>query len=125
MSTTTSINQIPIITSFDKTRYEQIFKLYKIVKDEDNSYAFFNILNKVIVPTSLNSDLFGTIVVNSKLPWTTLAYKLYKDINLWWLIFITNSPDNIFYAEAGTAYKYILPQYLDIVLNNISDQINK
>jgi len=125
MSTTTSINQIPINTSFDKTRYEQIFKLYKIVKDADNSYAFFNILNKVVVPTSLNSDLFGTIVLRSKLPWTTLAYKLYKDINLWWLIFITNSPDNIFYAEAGTEYKYILPQYLDIVLNNISDQINK
>jgi len=125
MSTTTSINQIPINTSFDKTRYEQIFKLYKIVKDANNSYAFFNILNKVVVPTSLNSDLFGIIVLSSKLPWTTLAYKLYKDINLWWLIFITNSPDNIFYAEAGTAYKYILPQYLDIVLNNISDQINK
>ena len=45
MSTETSINQIPISTSFDKTRYEQIFKLYKIIKDDDNSYAFFNILN--------------------------------------------------------------------------------
>jgi hypothetical protein len=81
MSTETSINQIPISTSFDKTRYEQIFKLYKIIKDDENSYAFFNILNKVIIPTSLNSELFGTIVLNSKLPWTTLAYKLYGDIH--------------------------------------------
>jgi hypothetical protein len=125
MSTETSINQIPISTSFDKTRYEQIFKLYKIIKDDENSYAFFNILNKVIIPTSLNSELFGTIVLNSKLPWTTLAYKLYGDIHLWWLIFITNSPDNIFYAEASIEYKYILPQYLNIVLNNISEQVNK
>lgn len=124
MNTTSSINQIPVITSFDKTRYEQIFNQYKLIKDSDNSYLFFNILNKITIPDSLNEDLFGTITLNHKLPWTTFAYKIYGDISLWWLIYIINKPENIFHAEAGLEYKYILPRYLDLVLNNISQQIN-
>ena len=121
---TSNINQIPISTSFDKTRYEQIFNQYNVTKDTNNSYLFFNILNKITVPTTINEDLIGTITLTRKLPWTTFAYKIYGDINLWWLIYILNTPDNIFNAEAGIEYKYFLPQYLDLVLNNITQQIN-
>jgi hypothetical protein len=124
MNNISEIKQITNITPFDKTRYEQIFKQYKLVKDADNNYSFFNILNKVIIPTDINNELLGTITLQSKLPWTTFAFNIYQDINLWWLIHLINSPENIFYAEAGIEYKYILPQYLNIVLKNITEQIN-
>jgi hypothetical protein len=124
MNNISEINQVTNITPFDKTRYEQIFKQYKLIIDENNNYSFFNILNKVIIPTDINSDLLGIITLQSKLPWTTLAFKIYKDINLWWLIHLINSPKNIFYAEAGIEYKYILPKYLNIVLKNIAEQVN-
>jgi hypothetical protein len=124
MNEISEIKQVTNTTPFDKSRYEQIFKQYKVIKNEDNNYSFFNILNKVIIPTDINSELLGTITLQGKLPWTTFSFNIYKDINLWWLIHLINSPKNIFYAEAGIEYKYILPQYLNIVLKNITDQIN-
>ena len=124
MNDISEIKQVTNITAFNKNRYEQIFKQYKLVKDADNNYNFFNILNKIIIPTNINSELLGTITLQSKLPWTTFAFNIYKDINLWWLIHLLNNPKNIFYAEAGIEYKYILPQYLNIVLKNITEQIN-
>ena len=124
MNDISEITQVTSIATFDKTRYEQIFKQYKLIKDENNNYSFFNILNKLIIPTKIKSYLLGIITLQSKVPWTTFAYKIYKDINLWWLIYLINSPKNIFYAEAGIEYKYILPQYLNSVLKNITEQIN-
>ena len=117
--------EILILPNLDRTRYENIFKLYTVEKDSNSSYYYYNILNKVIIPNSIDQSLLGTIDLDRKLPWTTLSYKLYNTTQLWWLIVLLNKPSNIFYASAGTQYKYILQSNIDGILTDIIQQADK
>lgn len=116
-------NQTDNLPSISNQRYESIFKIYD-VEDTDSNYRFYNILNKVTIPDDIDESLLGTISLNVKIPWTILSYRLYKTQFLWWLIFLLNKPKNIFYADSGIEYKYILPQNIGIVLDTIESQLN-
>lgn len=116
-------NNIEDLPSINIERYENIFKTFTI-KNEKNTYYYYNILSKINIPKQLNEELLGTIKLNTRLPWTTLSYKIYNTQFLWWLIYLINKPKNIFFAEAGLEYKYVLPDYLDLVLDNIQSQIS-
>ena len=117
-------NNISDLPSLSLERYENIFKTFTINKSKDEVYYYYNIIEKIIIPKQLNNDVMGTIDLNTKLPWTTLSHKLYGTQFLWWLIFLINKPENIFYAEPGREYKYILPDFVESVLDNIQSQIS-
>lgn len=116
---------IPNLPALDTTRYENIFKVHIVENGSRDSYYFYNILNRVTIPDSIDQTLLGTISLNKKLPWTTLSYQLYGTIGLWWLIFLLNKPKNIFYAESGSQYKYFLPVYVDSIISNILGQVER
>lgn len=116
-------NQTDNLPSISNQRYESIFKIYD-VEDTDSNYRFYNILNKVTIPDDIDESLLGTISLNVKIPWTILSYRLYKTQFLWWLVFLLNKPKNIFYADSGIEYKYILPQNIGTVLDTIESQLN-
>jgi hypothetical protein len=117
--------EILILPNLDNTRYENIFKLYTVEKDKNSSYYYYNILNKVIIPDNIDQSLLGTINLDRKLPWTTLSYKIYNTTYLWWLIVLLNKPKNIFYADAGIQYKYILQPNIDGLMTDIIQQADK
>lgn len=117
-------NNITDLPSIDLERYENIFKIFATDKTENDRYYFYNIIGKITIPQQLNEEVVEVIKVNTRMPWTTLSYKLYNTQHLWWLIFLLNKPDNIFYAEAGSEYKYILPKYVGVVLDSIQSQIS-
>ena len=117
--------EILILPNLDNTRYENIFKLYTVEKDKNSSYYYYNILNKVIIPDNIDQSLLGTINLDRKLPWTTLSYKIYNTTYLWWLIVLLNKPKNIFYADAGIQYKYILQPNIDGLMADIIQQADK
>jgi len=116
-------NQIDDLPSISTERYENIFKIYN-VDDVNSNYRFYNILNKVTIPDDIDENIIGTISLNTKVPWTILSHKLYNTQFLWWLIFLLNKPKNIFYADSGIEYKYILPQNVNNVLDTIESQLN-
>lgn len=116
-------NQINDLPTISKERYENIFKIYNI-DDTSTNYRFYNILNKVTIPDDIDENLLGTINLNVKVPWTILSYKLYNTQFLWWLIFLLNKPKNIFYADSGVEYKYVLPENIISVLDTIENQLN-
>jgi hypothetical protein len=116
-------NDIADLDPISDERYENIFKVYNIT-DPDKGYYFYNILNKINIPSNIDESLLGFFDLDTKLPWTTFSYKIYRSQYLWWLIFLLNKPENIFYAEPGIRYKYLLPEYVNIVLNNILEQLN-
>ena len=116
-------NEIPQLPKLSRDRYENIFKLYKATKDPSNSYYFYNILLKVAIPESIDENVLSKITLNRNLAWTTFSYQLYGTIDLWWLLKLLNKPDNIFIAESGVEFKYIKPNLLSDVLNNIAEQI--
>lgn len=115
-------NSVANLPQLGDERYENIFKVYNI-KDADKNYNFYNILKKVNIPDTLDESLLGFYTSNTNLPWTILSHKLYNTQHLWWLIFLINKPQNIFSAESGKTYKYILPEYIQQVLNTIKDQL--
>jgi len=113
-------NELANISPLEAERYENIFNVYK-----DGSYFFYNILNKINLPDNIDDSFLEVIQLNRSLPWTTLSFQIYGSINLWWIIFLLNRPDNIFIAESGKEYKYIRPEFTGIVLSDIQSQINK
>lgn len=117
-------NDISTLPNLDNNRYENIFKLYIADKGANSMYYYYNITNKVSIPQDIDPNLISNITLNRKLPWTTFSFKLYGTTHLWWLLFLLNTPKNIFYADAGVTYKYFLPSYIDDVLNNIISQVN-
>lgn len=119
-----SQNLVSALPSLSRTRYENIFKVFKILKDKDNSYYFYNINNKVMIPVNLDDNVYSTIAISRNTAWTTLSYRLYGTIDLWWLIFLINKPKDIFLARSGETYKYIKIDYLDDILSDIEQQIN-
>jgi len=119
-----SQNSVTDLPSLERTRYENIFKVFKLLKDADNSYYFYNINNKVMIPEDLDDNIFNVITPNVNTAWTTLSFRLYGTIDLWWLIFIINRPKDIFLAESGVSYRYINPGFINDVLTNIEQQIN-
>lgn len=119
-----SQNLVSALPSLSRTRYENIFKVFKILKDKDNSYYFYNINNKVMIPVNLDDNVYNTIEISRDTAWTTLSYRLYGTIDLWWLIFLINKPKDIFLARSGETYKYIKIDYLDDILSDIEQQIN-
>lgn len=117
-------DEIPDLPMLGREKYENIFNVYSTQKDENSFYYYYNILNKIVIPSSLDSSVYDTVTLNKRLPWTTFSFQLYQTINLWWLLFLINKPKNIFVAEAGIEYKYIQQEYIEQVLNDIGEQIN-
>jgi hypothetical protein len=117
-------DEIPDLPALGRDRYENIFNVYTTQKNEDSFYYYYNILNKIVIPDTIDENVIGTVTLNRKLPWTTFSFQLYQTMNLWWLLFLLNKPKNIFVAEAGIEYKYIRQEYIEQVINDLGEQIN-
>ena len=80
-----------IIITNDPERYENIFNMYQFKTDKGDTYAFYNILSKVTIPSDLDESVFSYVAIESEIPLTTLSYNIYKTQYLWWLIMIVNN----------------------------------
>jgi hypothetical protein len=107
------------VSSLQSTLYENIFNVNLV--DSTDPHYFYNILNKVSFPEELSGDVYDDISLNYDMPWTTLSYKLYNTIDLWWLIVLINKPDYIFMAKGGIDYKFIKPKYVESILSKINN----
>lgn len=113
-----------IIVVNDPERYENIFNMYKFDTDNGDTYAFYNILSKVVIPPNLNDNVFDYISVEASIPLTTLSYNLYKTQHLWWLIMTVNNIKNpVKLLQAGSIIKIIKLDYIDTILNSLKNKI--
>lgn len=118
-------NNISGLKKLDLENYERIFKVYETLND-DKSFYYYNILRKIQFPDIINSSIVKLYTTPNVLPYTTISYNIYGDIRLWWLLFLINKDvlkGNIFTVPAGTQLKYISPQYLDVVFNQITELV--
>jgi hypothetical protein len=108
----------------DADRYENIFNMYQFNNENGDTYAFYNILSKVTLPSDLDDRIFEYVKVESEMPLTTLSYNLYTTQHLWWLILAVNNIVNpVKLLEAGSIIKVIKVDYLDLVFNAIKQKI--
>ncbi len=115
-------NEVAELDSLAKNAYENIFKI-NLIDTDNNDLYFYNLLNKIIFPDDISDEIVDTLIPQNDIPWTTLSYKLYGTINLWWTVYLLNKPDYIFKAQAATEYKYIKPSAMAFVLQQIT--VNK
>jgi hypothetical protein len=117
-------NNISELPSLDFSRYESIFKVYN-VSDSPNNFFYYNITRGVKIDIEkLDPNYYYEVNIDINIPWTTLAYRLYGSIYLWWLVRILNpDPANLFSVKSGTRIKVIKQEYLDPVLKSIASQL--
>lgn len=113
-------NEIAALPTISNIRYENIFRVYQDFTNNKGFY-WYNITNKIALPSNLDSDLLDTTVVNTKTSWTTLSYILYGSIYLWYLLYILNKTQNRFYISPGEKIIFIKNQYLTTVINKINE----
>jgi hypothetical protein len=94
--------------------YTRIFNLYNTAENIN-----FLMLNKRIeFPSDKTLFIYDKLLVNDNIPWTVLSYKLYGNMNYWWVLSSLNN--GIFYAVEGETITYIKKDYLDDILGAIS-----
>jgi hypothetical protein len=113
-------NNIAALPNLNIYRYEKIFKLYQT----DNNQYFYNIIQSVFLPDELDKRALFYITVQKQQPWTTISYNVYKTIELWWLILLTNKIYNPFELPlAGTVLSVIKPEYIPDILREINAKL--
>lgn len=117
-------NNISDLKFLDLANYERIFKLY-LNNNNGKNFYFYNILKKVTMPKNINSEYINLYNVPSTLPLTIISNNLYKDIRLWWLIYLVNEDklsSNRFVVPGGTKLMYIKPELLSAVFSEITNK---
>jgi hypothetical protein len=115
-------SDIKSLSSLSITAYERIFKLYTTEKNT-KEFLFYNILKKIEIPDTIDDEFVSFYNVKAAMPLTILSYKIYGDMKLWWLLFLVNKKTleaNRFVVSGGVQIEYIKPEYLSLVLSQIT-----
>lgn len=98
--------------------YSDIFNTYKT----ENGINFYNILKKIELPSDKTTDLYRSMTVPHTMPWTSLAYKVYGDLTLYWIFFAANTDKklNPLFASVGDIIFYVNPAYIDDIISGMS-----
>jgi hypothetical protein len=115
-------DQIRELPKLPLSRYERIFKVYTEGKDGKQFY-FYNLLNRIEMPSNINSNLLDTHIVTGRQALTITSYDIYGDIFSWWIIYLLNKDviGNSFFAEGGQQLKYILPSKRGLLYQQMTD----
>lgn len=119
---TIKANDIPNIQyKVPFSNLENIFHVYQENEDGDNKY-FYNLLRTVNIPENLDPELYDLYTVRFGDVWPNIAWKFYKDVDLWWLICVTNQiQDATQTPKPGENIKIIKAGYVTEILNRISE----
>lgn len=112
-------NQVSELEGLSRNLYENIFNI-SLVDNSGKNFYMYNLLDKVIFPETLSAEVLAQQTILTDKPWTMLSFELYGTIDLWWVIYLLNKPKYIFKAKAGTTYKYIKPDFISDVLQQMT-----
>ena len=107
------------LNEISSVNFENIFTMHK-----DGDYHFYNILKTINFSKDLKDEFYYNYRVRSNVAYTTLSFKFYNTINLWWLIVLLNNINNpVEFIKPGTVLKVLKQQYVSGLLNTIKDQL--
>lgn len=115
------LKDIPFLSTPDEYSFENYMRLYL----NKNNQFYFNLLTTSIsFDGELDTSTYYNITVNRRIPWTTLSYNEYRNMNLWWLIMAVNNIKNpIEYPVPGTVLKILYPEYVRYVVDTILNKL--
>jgi len=113
-------NSIPVLPQLNSFRYERIFKMFTT---EQNQY-YYDLLQSLYLPDNIDDTTVYFMHVQENMPWTTVSFKAYGNIELWWLILLVNKIYNPLQpATSGMILKIIKPEYVSSILQEISNAL--
>jgi len=113
-------NQIKDLPVLNRYRYEKIFRVYK----NNGTQYFYNIIQSLNLPDQIDETKIYYINAKQNEPWTSISFRAYKTIELWWLICLLNKIFNpLTFPDSGTALKVLRPQYLSEIFNEIENSL--
>lgn len=115
-------SDVQSLSALSITAYERIFKVYKTEKNA-KEFMFYNILKKIEFPDTIDDEFVSFYTVKANIPLTILSHQIYGDMKLWWLLFLINKKTleaSRFVVSGGTQIEYIKPEYLSLVLSQIT-----
>lgn len=113
-------NSIPVLPQLNSFRYERIFKMFTT----DQKQYYYNLLQSIYLPNNIDDTTVYFMHVQENMPWTTVSFKAYGNIELWWLIMLVNKIYNPLQpAKAGTVLKIIKLEYVSSILQEISNAL--
>lgn len=116
-------NAIPDLDNLSQTRYENIFRIFT----RSGKYVY-NILKTINIDLlTASPETYTTTTTRFETSWTNLSYQAYGTIDMWWLIYIINksvTANPVQLVPGGTSLKFIKPESLKEVLEQISLQLN-
>ena len=115
-------NTIPSLSALKIQNYERIFKVFEQSVNDKNFY-FYNILKRIDFP-EIDSQYIEYYNVQSKLALTILSYKIYQDIESWWILYLLNKDKFMgapFYVDGGTQIKYISDSVRTAIYTDITN----
>jgi hypothetical protein len=115
-------DEISELSPLSIKNYERIFKIFKSsISDKD--FYVYNILKTIEFPT-IDGQYLDHYTPESKMALSIVSYKVYKDIQSWWIIYLLNKDkfDGApFYVDGGVQLKFIRPE----IRSQIYDDITK
>jgi hypothetical protein len=114
---------IPFLPTLDEYAFENFLRIYLT---KDNQFYYNLLTTQVAFEGELDTSTFYYINVTKSIPWTTVSYNEYRNMNLWWLIMAVNKIKNpMEYPKPGTQLKILYPQYVRYVVDQITDKVVK
>jgi hypothetical protein len=88
--------QIPEAPTVTLGQLENAFQVH----EDPNGFYFYNLLEKVHMPEDEPDSYFDYYIVKDEDQWPTIAYAVYGDVKLWWLVTLANRITNPTVAPA-------------------------
>jgi hypothetical protein len=112
---------LPYLPEVDEYSFESFLRMYLT---KDNQF-YYNIIGaSVFFEGELDPSTYYKITVTKKMPWTTVSYNEYRNINLWWLILAVNNITNpVEYPVPGTQLKILYPKFVRYVIDKINERV--
>lgn len=78
------------ISDLPKLGIENLENIFNVYQDKDGMY-FYNLLQTVVFPQNLPSNLFTSYAIKYGDTWPFISYKTLDTPNLWWIILLANN----------------------------------
>lgn len=105
------------LDSKSEFKLERIFNVYK---QSGGKFFYYDLLNTINFPGEIDNDSYETYYTQADEPWTTMSFKFYQRIDLWWIIACINQIDDTF-TPLPAGYKLMIPK--SEVIRTIIDEI--
>ena len=104
-----------------KLSAQNLENLFSVFQKADGQY-FYNILKIVNFPEDIDPTLYTYYETKPKDTWPLIAYNIYKDVRLWWIICSANQIVNpVVQPIAGSMLKILTPDIVRTILTQIKE----